>query len=91
MLTKLTLAAAAALTAFGLPAAAQAQYYGYAYDDPYDHYGDRYDYGRDYHRGWDRHHDWRRWERAERHRERAEWRAHRRWERERAYAWDYYR
>jgi Spy/CpxP family protein refolding chaperone len=76
MRTRLGIAAALALTAIGLPAAAQAQYYG--------GYGDRdaysYDYGRSYYGDY-RHHDWRDHERWER-RAREERRAQRRWERE---------
>jgi Spy/CpxP family protein refolding chaperone len=77
MRTRLGIAAALALTAIGLPAAAQAQYYG--------GYGDRdaysYDYGRSYYGDY-RHHDWRDHERWERQRAREERRAQRRWERE---------
>jgi len=88
MRTRLAIAAAAALTAIGLPAAAQAQYYDrYGYSADYN-----YDYGRSYHGDY-RHHDWRDRERWERHREREARRAHRRWEREHRYydRYDYYR
>jgi hypothetical protein len=88
MRTRLAIAAAAALTAIGLPAAAQAQYYdrsGYSADY-------NYDYGRSFYGDY-RHHDWRDRERWERHREREARRAHRRWLREHRYydRYDYYR
>jgi hypothetical protein len=80
MRTRLAIAAAMALTAIGLPAAAQAQYY----DRPSYGYDYNQDYGRSYYGDY-RHYDWRDRERWERHREREARRAHRRWEREHRY------